>query len=160
MLQSGMCAIIPGLSEYESVTAGDRVREKPRKENERKMSERFHLRLKYFPWDTNFHVLTSGTAVTRWRPQTGGHTQTISPSNGAGVRSDLYLYLASSYIPQFFPPSCCLVHLFGWKLLKQLSFDLSFTRCYSPTPSTLEVKADFTCAALTLSFLHFILYFL
>lgn len=92
---------------------------------ERKMSERFHLRLKYFPWDTNFHVLTSGTAVAAWRPQTGGHTQTVSLSNGASVSSDHYLYLASSYIPPFFP-SCCLVRPLGWKLLKPLSFDLSF----------------------------------
>lgn len=128
-------------------------RETKEGEQERKMSERFHLRLKYFPWDTNFHVLTSGTAVAAWRPQTGGHTQTISLSNGASVRSDHYLHLASSYIPPFFP-SCCLVRPLGWKLLKPLSFDLSFTRCYSPTPSTLEVKADFASAGLSLSPFH------
>ncbi len=63
-------------------------------------------------------------------------------------------------ILHFFSPSCCLVRPLGWKLLKPLSFDLSFTRCYSPTPSTLEVKADFTCAALSLSLLHFIVCFL
>lgn len=134
-------------------------RETKEGEQERKMSERFLLRLKYFPWDTHFHVLTSSTAVARWRPQTGGHTQTVSPFNGAGVRSDHYLYLASSYNPQFFSPKLLPCPSSRLKVIKTAVFWSEFhLLLFSNSLYTGDEGWFHLCVSLSL--LHFIVCFL